>query len=193
MDTMSKHSLAISLVVFAAALLIVLNCGGEDSSQALAQTPSDTAELDSVPVNSPLIAPAMERVEQLFPDAQQFREWSEPFPYLAIYDPDEALLGYQVNSDLAQTTAEGYIGPVPVRVFLDTTAALLGIDILENKEDSPYLQIALGSDLIARLLEYQPGRTDTIDAVTLATSTSTAIIQSVTSTIERVATEVVSP
>lgn len=167
--------------------MVLLGCGSGTGRQSRASEP------DTLPCRPPLVAPAVERLRLLFPDYRVTREFAEPFPYLAVCDRNERLLGFQVLSDHAGTTAEGFIGPVPVRVFLNATARVLGFDVLENEETPAYLKLALCNSLADELRQYRPGRKDSIDAVTLATATSNAIIQAVTGVADRVAGKLVRP
>jgi uncharacterized protein with FMN-binding domain len=80
---------------------------------------------------------------------------------------------------------------VPVQVFLDARAKPLRIYVLDNSETPAYLDIAIGGGLLERLLAYDPARPDSIDAVTLATSSSKAIIGGVTGLAARVSAEIV--
>ncbi len=178
--------LAIAVLIF-----LLANCGGSGSRANATPPAEETAPDDSLPINSPLIAPDVERTAELLPGYELTKEWLEPFPHLTIHGPDDLLLGYQVDSDHAGATAEGYSGPVPVRVWLDTTGSLLGLNLRENKETPAYLGLVTESDLFERLLGCEPGRTDSIDAVTLATVSSIAIIKGVTGTIDRVAVELI--
>lgn len=128
--------------------------------------------------------PAAERIAELFPGFDHTRELSDPFPHLVIYDSTGVLLGHQLDSDLAGTTATGFIGPVPVRVFCDTLGLLVGVDLLDNVETLGYLRIIESSDLLDRLLKYRAGTKTGIDAVTLATHTSMAVVQGVVNTVD---------
>jgi len=132
----------------------------------------------------PVPEPAEERIAGLFPGFGRTDELPGPFPHLAILDSTGLLLGYQLDSDLAGTTATGFIGPVPVRVFCDTLGQLMGIDLLENNETPGYLRIVESSDLAQRLLRYRAGTRTEIDAVTLATHTSLAVVQGVVNTVD---------
>ncbi len=128
--------------------------------------------------------PAAERIAELFPGFEYTSELSDPFPHLAIYDSTGVLLGYQLDSDLAGTTAAGFIGPVPVRVFCDTLGLLVGVDLLDNIETPCYFRMVESSDLLDRLLKYRAGTKTEIDAVTLATHTSLAVVQGVVNTVD---------
>ena len=130
-------------------------------------------------------------IRDRFPSLWITREFAGPFLHLAVYDSSSRIIGFQVESDLAQTTSEGYAGPVPIRVFLDASAAVLGFDILPCDETPGYLELTVKA-LTPRLVGYSPARTDTVDAVTTATLSSSAVIAAVTGAARRVANEVVS-
>jgi hypothetical protein len=167
-------SRAISRVVVA---LLVLGPAAPLSADSLHCPQPDSSE-SSGPI------PAEERIAELFPGFGHARELPEPFPHLAIHDSTGTLLGYQLDSDLGQTTAPGFIGPVPVRIFCDTLGLLVGIDVLDNLETPGYIRFIESSDLLDRLLKYRAGTKTEIDAVTLATHTSLAVIQGVVNTVD---------
>jgi hypothetical protein len=126
-----------------------------------------------------------------FPAAGSARSTTKPFPHRVISDSCGRVLGYEVFSDSAGVTARGYAGMVPVQVFLDEQARPVRIYVLENSETPAYLEIALGGGLLERLLAYDPAKPAEVDAVTLATSSSKAIIAGVTGLAARVSAEIV--
>ncbi|OYD17143.1 hypothetical protein CH330_00730 [candidate division WOR-3 bacterium JGI_Cruoil_03_51_56] len=183
---MSGETWTVAFLVFIS--LFGFHCGGQNMPKARPKKNAESSR--SVSNLSPSDSVVWERVEELFPKVLSIQKSQKPFPHQIIYGPDKTVLGYEVESDSAGTTKEGFSGPVPVRVFLDTAAIPVGIDILENEETPSYLELVRKSDLLFRLLKYQPGQPDTVDAVTLATSSSSAIIKGVTGIIERVSKEI---
>ncbi len=167
-------------------LVLLAACGSDGPSRARAEEPGP----DTLILSSPLIAPPVERLAELFPDGIEFREQSDPFPYLAVHDQNDALLGYMTSTDFAGTTAEGFGGPVPIRVFLDPEGATVDFDVLDNFETPAYMKLLLCSDFKARVIAYRAGQEEEIDAITLATVSSAAIITGVTGVIDRFATEI---
>jgi uncharacterized protein with FMN-binding domain len=125
-----------------------------------------------------------------YPTAGSARSVSKPFPHRVISDSSGRVLGYEVFSDSAGVTGRGYIGMVPVQVFLDARAKPVRIYVLDNSETPAYLDIAFSGGLLERLLAYDPDRPDSVDAVTLATSSSKAIIAGVTGLAARVSAEI---
>ncbi|MCX6841411.1 MAG: FMN-binding protein, partial [candidate division WOR-3 bacterium] len=115
---------------------------------------------------------------------------SKPFPHRVVRDSSGRVLGYEVFSDSAGVTSMGYSGMVPVQVLLDAQAKPVRIYVLDNSESPAYLDIVLGGGLLGRLLAYDPARPESIDAVTLATSSSKAIIAGVTGLAARVSAEI---
>ncbi len=77
-----------------------------------------------------------------------------------------------------------------MQVLLDAQARPRRIYLLDNQETPAYLELVVRQGLLERLLDYDPARPDSIDAVTLATKSSSAIIAGVTKTADRVAREV---
>jgi uncharacterized protein with FMN-binding domain len=132
-----------------------------------------------------------EAVTKTFPDARYIRRRDAPFPVEVVLGSRKAVLGYSAWSDSAGTTARGYAGPVPVHVLLDAQARPKRIYLLDNQETPAYLELAVNQGILERLLDYDPARPDSIDAVTLATMSSKAVVASVTRTADRVAREVV--
>lgn len=126
-----------------------------------------------------------------YPDAVDLRRLTVPFVCRVVKDKDGRTLGWLVDSDSAGTTADGYAGPVPVRVYLDSLARPLRILILDNRETPAYLELVIDDGLLERLLAYDPANPQSIDAVTLATTSSKAMIRGVTAAADRVASELV--
>jgi len=158
--------------------LALAGCGGNAKTASPAEPPR---------TDSPLVAPQVERLKELWPDYSLTRELKEPFPYLRVHDSAGTLLGFQVESNHAAATDSGYMGKVPVRVYLDAKAGVVGFDVLNNHETAAYLELALSGDLADRLRSYRPGSGDSVDAVTMATKTSKAIIHGVTKVADLVA------
>ena len=154
-----------------ASCLLAAGCGRTDTNCQPAGRHPDSAVEDEI--------------RRLFPTAVRTEEADIPFPHTVIYGPNQTLLGYRVESDDVGTTAQGYNGPVPVRVYLDPALTLVQVRLLEHQETPAYMRVVLNSSLLERVLDYRPGHTETIDAVTLATISSAAIIQGVTRTVDR--------
>lgn len=184
-----------------AALLCLLLAGCGGGKAPLAQTERDsTAGLTAEPV--PTVTPVFEttrggaRVDTLspvdardtvptmvskaFPGAVSVQQISRPFPHRVIRDSAARVLGYEAFSDSAGVTARGYAGPVPVQVLFDSQARPVRIYMLENCETPAYMDIISGSSLMERLRAFDPARPDSVDAVTLATCSSRAIVAGVT-------------
>jgi len=163
------------------------------------QTPVTPPAAESIYAETPAAKPATARdtdtlpdiVRKTFPTAGSARSVSKPFPHRVIRDSSGWVLGYEVLSDSAGVTAKGYAGMVPVRVFLDAQARPVRILVLDNSETPAYLDIAVSGGLLERLLTYGPAEPESVDAVTLATSSSKAIIVGVTRLAARVSAEVV--
>jgi len=201
----------LSRVTAAAVLLILEACGGRPAPRQEApltasaevaastvQTASTQPATDSVhsmtPVTGPLAAKPdtpPSTVRKAFPGAGSVRLASEPFPHRVISDSTGRVLGYEVFSDSAGVTGRGYAGMVPVQVLLDAQARPVRIYILENCETPAYMDIISGSGLMERLLAFDPAKPDSVDAVTLATSSSRAIIAGVTGLAARASVELV--
>ncbi|MBN2538128.1 FMN-binding protein [candidate division WOR-3 bacterium] len=173
------------MVLLAAGLFVCCGAGNAGRAVAGEQAP------DTLRTDSPQLAPAVEKLADLFPGYAETRGHSEPFPYLAVHDSSGALLGYQAGSDFCGTTAEGYYGPVPVLVFADPMGVLLDFTVLPCGETPAYLQVVLQSNLPDRLREYRVGQEDSLDVVTMATVSSTALIRGVTGTLDRLVKQII--
>ena len=202
----------VSRFVAAALCIVVGACGGEPAPQqgqtrapvpesetaaAAIETPITAPVVESahtrVPANKPPIAPKPDTlpdaVRKTFPTAGSVRSVSKPFPHRVISDSSGRVLGFEVFSDSAGLTCMGYAGMVPLQVLLDAQAKPVRIYVLENCETAAYMDIISGSGLLGRLLAFDPARPDSVDAVTLATSSSRAIIAGVTGLAARVSAE----
>jgi hypothetical protein len=171
---------------------------GPETAASRVQSPAAAPRADSVPTKAPVDqsrSPKQETlpdvVRKTFPTAGSARSVSKPFPHRVISDSSGRVLGFEVFSDSAGVTGRGYAGMVPVQVLLDAQAKPVRIYVLDNCETPAYLDIAVGGGLLERLLAYDPARPESVDAVTLATSSSKAIIAGVTGLAARVSAEVV--
>lgn len=206
-----KDSYSLHAAVFVV-LLALGACGGSSSSRpetrraqlpetAAAAVPSVTFEsgADShpvrVPADEPPTVPEPETlpdvIRRTFPSSASARPESNPFPHRVIRDSAQQVLGYDAFSDSAGVTARGYLGMVPLEVFFDARGKPVRIYVLDNFETPVYMEIISGSGLYERLLAFDPARPDSVDAVTLATSSSRAIIAGVTGLAMRVSAEIV--
>jgi hypothetical protein len=80
---------------------------------------------------------------------------------------------------------------VPVQVFFDSRGRPLRIYVRDNCETPAYMDLVLQSGLLDTLLVCDPAEPESVDAVTLATTSSHAVIYGVTGLANRVAAEVV--
>lgn len=145
------------------------------------------------PADEPPIAPRPEAlpdvIRKTFPGSASVRSESTRFPHRVVRDSAGRVLGYEVFSDSAGVTARGYAGMVPLQVFFDAQGKPVRIYVLENWESPAYLDLVHRAGLFERLLAFDPARPDSVDAVTLATSSSRAIIAGVTGLAARVSAE----
>ena len=167
----------------ASAVVTPSSLSGETASSP---TPVDSVAKPSLVESIPAI------VARAFPKAAAIRHAADPFPHLVVLGSGQRVLGYEVFSDSTGTTARGYSGPVPLQVFFDRLGKPVRIYILDNSETTAYLDIIYRAGLLEALLQMDPVKPDSVDAVTLATSTSRAIIDGVAKLAARVATEVAS-
>ncbi len=158
--------------------------------ETMASTPAAVSQPESAAAR-PGADSLPDAVKRTFPPAVTVTSVAGPFPHRVIRDNCDRVIGYEVFSDSTGTTARGYAGMVPVQVFLDAQARPVRIYILDNSETQAYVDIACKDGLLERLLAYDPAKPESVDAVTLATSSSHAIIQGVTGLADRLAKEVV--
>jgi len=192
---------------------VLLGCGsksppqtpaaGRDSTASAAdqETPVPVAKIDvetartAVPTSIPQVLPAGESVPAIisgtFATADSVRRVARPFPHRVILDSGGSVLGYEAFSDSAGVTARGYGGMVPVQVFFDSRGRPLRIFIQDNYETPVYMDLVLCYGLLDTLLTCDPAEPESVDAVTLATTSSRALIYGVTGLATRVSAEVV--
>jgi len=201
--------MATRLAIFAALLcLLLVGCGGSKAPPAQRErdsavspraetvppaTPRSQAAHSQAPVGTSPTAPARETVPTIvakaFPEAGSVQHRSRPFLHRVIRDSAARVLGYEVFSDSAGVTARGYAGMVPLQVFFDARGKPVRIYVLDNCETPAYLDLVYRAGLLDRLLAFDPAKPDSIDAITLATSSSRAIIAGVTGLAVRVSAE----
>ena len=171
---------------------------GPETTASAVQTPAAPPAIENAHTKTPVAQPPSvpkpdtlpDAVRKTFPTAGSARSVSKPFPHRVISDSSGRVLGFEVFSDSAGVTGRGYMGMVPVQVFLDAQAKPMRIYVLDNYETPVYLDIAFSGGLLERLLAYDPARPDNVDAVTLATTSSKAIIAGVTGLAARVSAEI---
>ena len=207
----------LSLVLTAAflSMMTVASCGQKSRSQsrvpsvvesAAARTVTDTpltvpgspvlpARRDSTRVkpDGPTKPDLPADVLRTYPSAARLDTIAQPFTHVIVRTDRGSALGFIVDTDAAGATARGFGGPVPLRIYFDAQARPKRIYILDNTETPAYLEIVTNGGLLDRLLLYDPAQPESIAAVTLATTSSHAIIQGVTATARRVATEIARP
>jgi len=190
--------------------LLLIGCGGSKAplaqherdsavSPAAAAVPSVTPGPETARTEAPAgdssAAPVRDTVPTMvakaFPEAFFVQHLFRPFPHRVVRDSAERVLGYEVFSDSAGVTARGYAGMVPVQVFFNARGKPVRIYILDNCETPAYLDLVYRDGLLDRLLAYDPAKPDSVDAVTLATTSSHAIIAGVTGLAARVSAELV--
>ncbi len=122
-------------------------------------------------------------IEEVFPDvaAIQLRAGIHH-----VYDTGGELLGWAGTG-----TAEGYGGPMVLLVGIDTVGAVVGLRVVEQRETPIFWKLARASEFLRAVTG---SRFDEVDydyenvvAVTGATVSSTAIVESVRSSIAAVA------
>jgi hypothetical protein len=129
-------------------------------------------------------------ISKVFPGARSVGRVSEPFPHRVIRDIAGTILGYEAFSDSAGVTAHGYGGVVPVQVYFDAQGRPVRIFVLDNCETPAYMDLVLRSALLESLLVCDPAMPESVDAVTLATTSSRAVVSGVTGLAARVAAEI---
>jgi len=192
--------MAVRLATFAALLcLLLVGCGGSNvpqaqpkrdsaASPAAVVVPPVTPEPETIHRKAPVDTvrtPAVRDtvptiVTKTFPKAASVQHRSRPFPHWVIRGSAGHVLGYEVFSDSAGVTAKGYGGMVPVQVFFDSHGRPLRIYVLDNCETPGYLDIVYRGGLLEKLLAFDPAKPESVDAVTLATTSSHALIAGVT-------------
>jgi hypothetical protein len=206
-----------SLILTAAflSMMAVASCGQKDKSAprvpAVIESTAATTRTESTPpAPAPQEPPARRdsaRVKpdesvksnlpadvlRTYPSAARIDSVVQPFAHVVVRSNTGSILGYIADTDAAGTTARGFGGPVPLRIYFDFQARPKRIYILDNVETPAYVEIVTNGGLLDRLLLYDPAQPDSIAAVTLATCSSRAIIQGVTATAGRVAGELARP
>jgi hypothetical protein len=185
-------------------LALLAGCPAKPAPKQAA--PPDTSRVDTVPVVQPADTPVVaetaakappdthtkpkprtvpktavpDAVKRAFPAAYGQRRATEPFPHLVVYGEDGRTLGYEVFSDSAGTTVQGYLGLVPVLIYTDAACRPVRIFVLDCSETPGYLELAYRGGLLDKLLKYDPAKPVEVDAVSFATKSSDAIIKAVT-------------
>ena len=117
------------------------------------------------------LAAAFPQVAKVKADAK----WTE------VYDGSGKLLGYAVYSKPASDTIRGWNSDTPVMVALNKKKVVIGVYMMDNMETPRYLDRVADAGLLTRWngLSVKKARAKEVDAVSGATYTSRAVIQSV--------------
>ncbi|HTW91818.1 MAG TPA: FMN-binding protein [bacterium] len=203
-ETRGLASVAAALLCFA-----VTGCGSRQAPKSVpvqnpvsqpapvappVASPTVAATPPTIPAKSALAPPVPETVPTIvrkaFPAAASARRSPRPFPHQVIRDSAGQILGYEAFSDSAGVTAKGYEGAVPVQVFFDPHGKPVRIYILNNQESPAYIDLVSRGGLLEKLLAFDPAQPESVDAVTMATFSSRAIIAGVTDLAKLVASEI---
>ena len=100
---------------------------------------------------------------------------------ILVKDDNGVALGRILYTDPLSAGAKGFRGPVPVMVFLDPENEIVAVTLLPNEEDEPYLNRIADAGFFDCWKGISLNQADSlkINAVTGATFSSNAIIQSV--------------
>jgi uncharacterized protein with FMN-binding domain len=128
------------------------------------------------------------RIRRRFPSATSFASEDRPFPHGVIHGP-AGTIGYEVDTDEAGTTQTGFGGPVPLLLWFDSDGQVSEVKVMGNDETPGYLQLVLRSGLLDSLKGRSATAVESVDAVTMATFSSRAVIDGVRLTADRVAAE----
>ncbi|MFO7650107.1 MAG: FMN-binding protein [bacterium] len=145
-------------------------------------------EQDSTAPPPPVADSVPARIKRRFPEATAFAARAEPFTHGTVTGPD-GIIGYEVDSDEAGTTQDGFGGPVPLLVWFDGRGRVTEVKVMGNDETPSYLDIIFKSGLLDSLKGYSAAEPKNVDAITLATRSSRSIIDGARLTAERVCRE----
>jgi NosR/NirI family transcriptional regulator, nitrous oxide reductase regulator len=123
----------------------------------------------------------LDSVRELFPAA--FSAEGDPAvpSQFHIKDSEENLIGSVLSTESVSDDIIGHAGPIPLLIGLDTDGVIVGISLRENRETPGYLLRLGGREFFENWtgLTVAEARHKKVDAVTGATRTSRAIIESV--------------
>jgi len=128
----------------------------------------------------------VDQAQDLFPDAVALVPGQEKYPSRTVLDADRAPLGVLILSGPDTARITGYGGPTPLAVGLDDEGDVFGVVLLENAESESYLMDVLDSGLQEcwNGLPVDRALTKTVDAVSGATMSSSAIIETLHATLQ---------
>ncbi len=120
-------------------------------------------------------------VKDLFPGASFLEEDEEVPGRVSVFGDTGDLLGHVVSSAGYSDHIRGYAGPTPVLIAKTPAGRISGLALLENTETPSFVENVVSSDLLDRFdgLQWREAITKDVDAVTGATATSKAIINTV--------------
>ncbi|MBR1792135.1 MAG: FMN-binding protein [Bacteroidales bacterium] len=130
--------------------------------------------------SSPKVASEIVRI---FPAAKSVREAK---PYLAVYG-DEQLLGYVLYSKPASNGITGFAGETPLLIAFSAQKTIVSVQLLANDESPNMVGMILQSPMLKSWNGLTPGeaRKKRVDAVSGATYTSNAIIESLRAAVKK--------
>lgn len=135
-------------------------------------------------------AVSLDQARGLFPEADSLKEGAETGEY-SVVDAAGERLGRLLVSGPDTKRVTGYGGPTPVAVGLDAAGKVRGVVLLDNAESEDYLQDVLDSGLLASWDGLVPDEAlrKRVDAVSGATMSSDAIIETVQLTLQPLVAE----
>ncbi|MDX9980487.1 MAG: nitroreductase family protein [Lentisphaeria bacterium] len=133
---------------------------------------------------------AVEQARDLYPEAEALAATEEQGRF-AVLDAAGGEIGTLLVSGPDTRRVTGYGGPTPVAIGLDADGEVMGVLVLDNAESEDYFQDVLDSALLESWNGLSPdaARRKPVDAVSGATLSSSAIIETVQLTLQAQAAE----
>ena len=120
-------------------------------------------------------------INAIFPNAKSFNYIEDKEKLSEVFDANNNRLGWFVCTSPWGDDVKGYGGPVPAIIGIDLSGTIKGISLLENTETGSFIDHVIKQGLLLKWngLDIKAALNQDIDAITGATISSSAIIESI--------------
>ncbi len=127
------------------------------------------------------IEPTLQDVQAIFPDAASFELFPDPQKWGEVYDQNKQCLGYVIGTSPYMDHISGFGGPVPILIACNLKQELIAIRLLANAESESFVADLTAQGFMKKWdgLALPQALEKKVDAVSGATMTSSAIVQTV--------------
>ena len=136
-------------------------------------------EIPGAPAQPP--SAEIQHAKSFFPGARKVVPVTTPPPHLEVYGREGTPAGYAFHTAALAPDVQGYAGPIDLLIGIDLTGTIVGIQVVSHRETSAYVRDLNG--FLKQFLNRGPADPlvlgETIDGISQATITSSAVTRAV--------------